>query len=123
MTYKELFSMNNIEFLKWIKSTFPVEIPGRIETMADMEKAATLMLKISAEYETVSEMSSWAKVYCREVKRSCDKEIYEDMVDKKDAIDNKLSALKQAYNGISRAVSVKIENNQELRMTGCRRIA
>ena len=46
--------------------------------------------------------------------------VYEDMVDKKDIIENKSKAIKQAYSGISRAVSVKIENNQELKMTGAR---
>ncbi len=124
-TYKDIFQMNNYDFLKWIKETFTISVPSAVTTAAEMEIAAEQMLRLSAEYEYITEMASYAKVYCRELKRLADNddtydEVYEDMVDKKDIIENKSKAIKQAYSGISRAVSVKIENNQELKLTGGR---
>ncbi len=128
LTYKELFSMENMRFIKWLNDTFPVCVPAKVSTMPEMEKASEQMLALSAQYSYITEMSTYAKIYCRELKRLVDKndsetkEFYEDMVDKKDAIENKMKAIHQAYNGISRAVSVRIENNNELRMTGARGI-
>ena len=45
------------------------------------------------------------------------------MVDKKDAVENKASAIKQAYAGISRAVAIRMENNAELRYNPMFRVA
>lgn len=131
LTYKEIFELNNFQFLKWLKMQFPVDMPKEVTSADEMELASKQMLALSAEYSYISEISSYAKVYCRELKRLSDndkddpqlKSFYEDMVDKREAIDNKMAAIKQAYNGISRAVSVRIENNQELRLTGSRFIA
>lgn len=125
-TYKEIFEMDSFSFLRWLKGSFPVTVPESIETIEDMDSASKLMLKLSAEYSYINELAAYAKVYTRGLKRLVDKEdpqskdFYEDMVDKKDAIDGKMKAIHQAYQGISRAITVKMENNSELRMTGNR---
>ena len=130
LTYREIFELDNFKFLRWLKEQFPIEMPSAVTSADEMESASKQMLLLSSEYSYISEISSYAKVYCRELKRLADNDkespelrmYYEDMVDKREAIDNKMNAIKQAYNGISRAVSVRIENNQELRMTGARYI-
>ena len=48
------------------------------------------------------------------------KYVLQDMVDKKEAVEAKMKAIHQAYCGVSRAITVKMENNNELRMTGNR---
>lgn len=128
LTYKDVFELNNYEFMKWLKESFPVEVPRRIETIEEMEKASQVMLKLSAQYEYIGEMLSYAKIYCRELRRMKDKEdadtilAYEEMADKRDIIETKMKSIHQAYLGISRAVTIKIENNAELRMTGTRSV-
>ena len=41
---------------------------------------------------------------------------YEDMIDRRDTIEGVTNAVKQQYAAVSRAVTIHIENNQELRM-------
>ena len=125
-TYEDIFTMDNYRFLKWLKVTFPIKLLPTIKTMDDMERAGELMIELSSQYSYISEISSYAKVYCRSLKRLADKENpetiadYEDMVDKKEAVEAKMKAIHQAYCGVSRAITVKMENNNELRMTGNR---
>lgn len=117
MKHDDIFNMDTYEFLGWIDKTFTLKKIEHVITMADMNMASEELLRLSALYSYISELVSYAKVKTREIKRSGNKIAYEDMVDKKDALDNKMSAIKQSYAGISRAVSIKIENNTELRMT------
>ena len=125
-SYREVFEMDSFAFLKWLKESFPIDVPESVETIDDMANASKQMLKLSAEYSYISEIAAYAKVYCRGLKRQIDnedpdtKEFYEDMVDKKKAIEGKMKAIHQAYCGISRAVTVRMENNNELKMTGNR---
>ena len=107
----------------WLDETFPLPAPEAIITSQDMEEAAKSLLKLSSEFSYISELCSWAKALTREAKRTLSKEEYENMVDKKDAVENKMNAIKQTYAGISRAVTIRLESNQELRMTGTRYVA
>ena len=124
LTYKEIFQMENFEFLRWLKRTFPIELPNEIVTVEDMKVASEQMMKLTAQYSYITELFAYSKVYCRGLKRLIDKdepetkEFYEDMVDRRDAIEYKMKAIQQAYSGISRAVTIKIENNKELKMLG-----
>ena len=120
MELRQIFSMNTFDLITWLDETFILPQPSAIITMQDMEEASKALLKLSADYSYISELSSWAKELTREAKRSLSKTDYEDMVDKKDAVENKLNAIKQTYAGISRAVTIRLESNQELRMTGSR---
>ena len=125
-TYIEILEMDSFTFLKWLRENFPIFVPSKIETIEDMQEASQWMLKLSAEYSYITELSAFSKMYCRKVKRGVDKEdsdsvsFHEDMIDKRDAIESRMKAIHQAYQGISRAITVRMENNAELKMTGNR---
>lgn len=123
MDYNFLKKMSPYEFLNWLNETVPVHIPQKIESIEDMNAASQELLSIIAEYSYISELASWFKVATREAKRTEPKSAYEDMVDKKEAVEKKLESLKQTYAGISRAITIRTENNAELRMTSSKNIA
>ena len=62
------------------------------------------------------EVLSYAKVNARLAKREGNKQKYEDAVDKKEIIQNMTDSIKQQYAALSRAVTIRIENNQELKI-------
>lgn len=95
---------------------FDVTLPDAIISIEDMEAASKLLIKLSGSYSFLTSLLSFAKIAVRETKRSGDKVAWEDMVDRKDAIENKTNAIKQNYSAVSRAVTIHIENNAELRM-------
>nr|WP_297765706.1 hypothetical protein [uncultured Butyrivibrio sp.] len=120
MTYEQLKSMDTFTFITWLDETFVVSIPQAIITTEDMEKAAKILLRLSSEFAYISQLLTWFKAATRDAKRNESKEEYEDMVDKRDAVEGKLNAIKQSYAGVSRAVTIRTENNMELRMAGTR---
>ena len=116
MDYVQVMAMLPEILLDWLTDSFLEEIPSEMTTAEDMDNAAKLMLKLSSSYSYLCALLSYAKFETRNVKRCGDKEDYEDMVDKKEAIQNILDAVKQQYNAISRVVTIRIENNRELQM-------
>ena len=116
MTYEKIMKMELHELLKWLEQNFFIQVPAMIDTVDDMDKAAKDMLRLSANMQYLYALLSYAKISVRESKRSGNKAEYEDMIDRKEVISNIVEAVKHNYNAISRAVTIKIENNQELRM-------
>ena len=123
MKYGDLLDKDVYDFLEWLDETFKIVSIDSIKTNEEMELASSELLRLYSLYSYISELSSWAKARTRELKRSGKTREHEDMIDKKDAIENKMNAIKQAYAGISRAVTIKTEINTELRMTNSRYIA
>lgn len=115
-TYAEILGMEPKELVMWLSNTFYVNLPLKILTAEEMYNASELLMILTNQYSYLNELLSYAKIVTREVKRDCDKETYEDMVDRKNAIENKLSIVKQQYNSLSRLVTIKIETNKELMM-------
>lgn len=115
-TYAEILGMEPKELVMWLSNTFYVNLPLKILTAEEMYNASELLIILTNQYSYLNELLSYAKIVTREVKRDCDKETYEDMVDRKNAIENKLSIVKQQYNSLSRLVTIKIETNKELMM-------
>ncbi len=123
MNYDKMKSAGTYEFIVWLDETFKTVIPKQIITQEDMDEAAKILLKLSSEFSYLSQLLTWFKVSTRDAKRNSSKEEYEDMIDKRDAVESKLNAVKQSYAGVSRAVTIRTENNMELRMTGSRFMA
>jgi len=105
-----------LTLLNWLIENFMVEIPNVIVTVEDMENASRLLLLTTSNYSYLCALLSYSKALARQLKRDGNKELYEDMVDKREAIQNITDAVKQSYSAISRAVTIHIENNQELKM-------
>jgi len=105
-----------IELLNWLLGNFNTEIPGVIVSMNDMTKAGETLLKLSGYYSYLMALLSYCKIKTRDAKRNKSKEEYENMVDKKEVLQNFTDAVKQNYSAVSRAVTIYIENNNELKM-------
>lgn len=101
-----------------LSDNFGLEAPGAIHSQDDMNSAADMLARLANEYSFLLELLSFAKIDCRETKRIQDKVAYENAVDRKEIISNKVDAVKNQYAAISRAVTIKIENNNELKMLG-----
>ena len=121
MDYCKLLKLDTITLIKWLDKTFYVEMITEILDVEDMNKASKLLICLSSYYSYLCSLLSYAKVITRKAKRELTKEEYEDMIDRREAIANKTDAIKQQYSAISRAVTIHIENNAELKMntTGC----
>ena len=117
MDYNTIFQMDPSNLLTWLLENFSVELPEEIQSTADMENAAKLLLQLSNHYSYLCALASTAKIATRNAKRYDSKEEYEDMVDRKEIIQNMVDVVKQQYAGVSRAVTIRMENNVELRMT------
>ena len=114
----EILNLSPIELLETLSNMYYIELPQALITIQDMEDASTLLLKLSGDYQYLVTLSSYAKLATREAKRNSSKEAYEDMIDKKEMIQNFVEIVKQNYKALSRAITVHMENNEELKMVG-----
>lgn len=140
-TIQELLKMNPTELIDWLNQEFELEVPTKLETIEELKNASKLLSKTTNTYSYLMNVSSYAKISVREKKRESDKlskeskankdatladELakkaaeakleYENMVDRKEAIDNAADIANKQYNAISRMIAVKREINTELQM-------
>ncbi len=140
-TIQELLKMNPTELIDWLNQEFELEVPSKLETIEELKNASKLLSKTTNTYSYLMNVSSYAKISVREKKRESDKlskeskankdatladELakkaaeakleYENMVDRKEAIDNAADIANKQYNAISRMIAVKREINTELQM-------
>ena len=118
--YKDIYDFTPEELLVWLESKFYIKIPSSLESMFDMQEASRLISKLSNDYTYLTILASYSRIYVRNEKRKGKdfKSIYEDMIDKKEIINDVASAVKQQYQAISRMVTIKKEINEELKLTG-----
>ena len=116
--YETWFNQTPTETFNKLVSRFNYTIPDKINTKADMEAAQGLMLKLTGDIAFLLALSSYAKIETSRVKRLGIKDETQDAIDKKEMIANFLDALKQQYNGVSRAVTINISNNEEMKFNG-----
>ena len=115
--YQDIFSLSPIDLVSWLHNEFSISLPEKIETTDDMEAASQILLVLSEYFSYLSELLSYAKIAVRQAKRNSPKEQWEDMVDRQLAIERKLDSVKQKYSAVSRAVTIKTENNKEFFMS------
>lgn len=122
--YRTVLDKSPQELLDWITKEFieSVEMPVQIIDSDGMNNASEQLLKLSSYYSYLATLLSEAKLNTRLTKRSSDKKAYEDAVDKKEIVQNAADAVKMMYAGVSRAVTIRTENLQELRMNASGRI-
>lgn len=126
MRYEELLEMEPDKLLLFLAEQFYETLPESICTIEDMENASKMMLRLSSSFSFLTQLLAMAKIKTRIAKReqglSEDGKIkYEDMVDRKEVIINIVEGIKNQYAAISRAVTIHIENNQELKMNSSAR--
>lgn len=113
---KTILSMTPTELTNWITKQCVMDLPVVICSKEEMDKAAELLLRLTNMYSYLNSLLSYAKIATRQMKRTNDKNAYEDMVDRREIIQNATENVKQQYAAVSRAVSIRIENNRELSM-------
>lgn len=118
MNYESLLKMKPLELLQWLITNYSVSLPDAITTIEDMQASSSILLQLAGNYQYLNALSSYAKLVTRDAKRNLSKQEYEDMIDKKEMIQNFTDLTKQNYNAISRAVTIYIHNSDELKMTG-----
>ena len=114
--FNDVLNKSPIALSEWPLQEFSVQIPQVVVTPDDMKLASETLLKLASIYSYVMALSSYAKLKTREAKRYLSKEEHEDMVDRKEVLENFTKAVQQSYAAVSRAVTIYIENNNELKM-------
>jgi len=115
---KNILSIDKEQLLDYLATNFLVAMPEEIIDYRAMQEAGRLLIKLSSFYSYMCGLYAYARIRTRDAKRTLSKEEYEDLVDKKEIISSFCDAIKQQYNAISRAVTIKIKNDEELKMLG-----
>lgn len=117
----ELFQLNPKELtdILWREYDFQISFNEETISIHDMATIQRLLIQTGNAYSYLSYLSSIAKIKVRQAKRSKDtkKEEEEDAIDRKEAINNLVDAVKMQYSVISRLITVKQQINEELKMT------
>lgn len=119
INYTDLYHISVENLIKWLDKKFYVNIPAGLESIEDMQTAGRLLGKLSNDYSYLAMLLSYSKAFVRAEKRKGKdfKTSYEDMIDKRDIIDEMTSVVKMQYQAISRMITVKQEIQEELNMS------
>lgn len=119
VNYTDLYNISVENLMKWLDKKFYINVPAGLETITDMQQAGKLLGKLSNDYAYLAMLLSYAKTFVRAEKRKGKdfKATYEDMIDKRDIIDEMTSVVKMQYQAISRMITVKQQIQEELNMT------
>ncbi len=117
-TYQEVLTMDPDELQTWLDG-FNVTLPTEIETIEDMQDAARKISVLGSNFAYVNSLSVYAKNAVRREKRKGkeNKEVYEDMIDRENAIHSAADNIKMLYNCLSRLITVKQEMNKEINIS------
>ena len=87
--YSDLYSISVDNLIKWLDKRFYYSIPKGLESIDDMKVAGRLLGQLSNDYSYLAILLSYAKAFVRAEKRKGKdfKLSYEDMIDKRDIID------------------------------------
>lgn len=116
-SYEDVLKMDSLVFAAHIDG-FLSNIDIRILTTEDAQAATTELGELSNRYAYLSSLSNHAKLYKRRLRRAGNVSDYEDMIDKEAMITDAMSSVDRQYRALSKAITVHIENNKELYLTG-----
>lgn len=119
MDYNTLLNMTPIDLAIWLEKEYASTLPSNIDSMEEMKKVNTQLSKLANSYSFVMQLLTYTKIQVRQEKRKGkeNKENYEDMIDRRDTLQNTADILKMQYQTLSRMITVKKEINDELRMS------
>lgn len=119
MDYQEILKMEPKSLMNWLVENFKTEIPIQLDTVQDMETAGRLLGKLTNQYAYLVSLATYAKLAVREEKRkgASNKVASDNMIDRRDAIQNMADIIKMQYQAVSRMITVKKEINAELHMS------
>ena len=116
-SYEDVLKMDSLVFAAHIDG-FLSNINISILTTEDAQAATTELGELSNRYAYLSSLSNHAKLYKRRLRRAGNVSDYEDMIDKEAMITDAMSSVDRQYRALSKAITVHIENNKELYLTG-----
>ena len=117
-TYQEVLIMDPDELENWLVE-FVIDIPTSIETVEDMQLASILLSRLASSYAYLNSLAVYAKnAVRREKKKGKDnKDVYEALIDRQNAIDTTCDSVKMLYSCLSRLVTIKQEINKEIKIS------
>lgn len=117
----ELLKMTPSDLNTWLLENFSYMIPENIDDTDSMKEAGQMLGQIANSYSYIISMLSYAKIAVRNEKRKGkeNKENADDMIDRKEALQNMADILKMQYQAISRMITVRKDINEELKMMSC----
>ncbi len=117
-TYKEVLIMDPNELQEWCDTFIPT-IPTAIETVEDMQLASRLLSQLASNFTYLNSLSVYAKNAVRQEKKKGkdNKEVYDAMIDRQNAISSTCDSLKLLYSCLSRLITIKQEINKEINMS------
>lgn len=117
-SYLEVLEMDPDVLNDWLL-TFLVELPTSIETVEDMQLSSKLLSRLASSYAYLNSLGVYAKNAVRREKKKGkeNKEIYEALIDRQNAIDSACDSVKMLYNCLSRLITIKQEINKEINMS------
>lgn len=92
--------------IQYISDTILNDVPESMDTEYNINQMEVLLSRLPNSYSYIVTLLSYARHYVREYKRSGEKELYEDMMDKRDALESIASAIKLQYQGVSRKITL-----------------
>lgn len=116
----DILKMGSEEFFSWAMAHFRLESIPVIETSDDMKNAAKLISVATGNYSYLTALLAYLKIKVRQEKRNKNKEVYEDLIDKREVIQEIVDATKMQYNAISRMITIKLDVDKELKMNDYR---
>ena len=117
MRMNKLINMDNTDFFEYLIKEFSVNIPVHIETIEEAEEAAKVMLICARNYQYLNTLIMFLRREVHEAARLGNKEEKTILMDKRDAVNDMISSLKLSYQAISRAITVRQGNLEELHMS------
>lgn len=116
ITPTSLFTLSVPEVISIISDRVLSDIPEGISSEEDVVQLERLLGRLPNDYAYVIELLSHARYYVRYLKRKKLKEEYEDMMDKRDALESIANALKLQYQGVSRMITTYEQRREENNM-------
>ena len=113
VTPTNLLTLSVKEVIQLISERVLSDIPEGINSHDDLRIVEERLGRLANDYAYVMELLSYSRTYVRTLKRQGQKEAYEDMMDKRSALEDIASAVKMQYQAVSRMLTAEIQIRDE----------
>lgn len=114
----QILTMEPMKLSGWLYETYINAIPTP-QSSQEFRQHSHLLADIANAYAFLASTHAAASIMVRSAKRKkADKDVIDDCIDRRDAIDDCLRALKMQYEAFSRMITVQKQADEELKMLG-----
>lgn len=113
VTPTNLLTLSVKEVIQLISERVLSDIPEGINSYDDLRIVEERLGRLANDYAYVMGLLSYSRAYVRTLKRQGQKEAYEDMMDKRSALEDIASAVKMQYQAVSRILTAEIQIRDE----------